>query len=78
MDLNTYFKTVETLTDFSERTGFCISSLSFWKNGKRPIPLKNMPILEVETNGLVTRKEMCHDKWHIHWPELAEKEKQVA
>ena len=74
MNLNTYFDTQETLTSFSKRTGVPISSLSNWRYGKRPIPLAWMSIIEKETSGMVTRKELCPEKWHIHWPELAKQD----
>jgi DNA-binding transcriptional regulator YdaS (Cro superfamily) len=71
MDLNTYLNTIETLIAFSKRTGIPGSSLSNWRHGKRPIPIEWMPILEKETGGLVSRKDLCPDNWQELWPELA-------
>lgn len=74
MNLDKYLSTQETLVEFSKRTGIPTSSLSFWRHGKRPIPLGWMAIIEKETSGLVTRQELCPDKWKIHWPELAQQD----
>ena len=43
--------------------------LSFWRFGKRPIPIDKMVLIEKETNNLVTRKDLCKN-WHEIWPEL--------
>lgn len=71
MNLNDYFNTQESQASFSRRTRIPQSSLSFWKNGERPIPIPQMPVIEKETNGLVTRKDMYAD-WETLWPELAD------
>lgn len=69
MNLDHYFEKHEKPVDFSRRTGVPNSSLSFWRYGKRPIPIKMMILIEKETNGLVSRKDLCED-WHKYWPEL--------
>lgn len=70
MDLNTYLNTHETATQFSERLGVPLPSVSNWRHGKRPIPIEWMVIIEKESNGMVTRKDLC-DRWEEIWPELA-------
>jgi len=40
-------------------------------NGDKPIPVDRMAQIEVFTSGELTRQEMCPDRWHIIWPELA-------
>ena len=74
MNLNEYFNSEETIASFSRRTKIPASSLSFWKSGNRPIPIKWMPFLEFETNGKVTRKDLCPENWHKLWPELSDNE----
>jgi DNA-binding transcriptional regulator YdaS (Cro superfamily) len=46
--------------------------LSRWADGSRPIPIQYGPVIERETGGAVTRKEMFPDDWERIWPELAE------
>lgn len=69
MNLNDYFEKHEKPVDFSRRTGVPNSSLSFWRYGKRSVPIEKMILIEKETNGLVSRKDLCED-WHKYWPEL--------
>ena len=33
------------------------------------MPIEKMILIEKETNGLVSRKDLCED-WHKYWPEL--------
>ncbi|MBY0498298.1 MAG: helix-turn-helix domain-containing protein [Nitrosomonas sp.] len=75
MNLDTYLNTRESSVDFSKRTGIPISSLSNWRHGKRPIPIEWMVFIESRTNGLVSRKDLCPEKWHEIWPELGNTEK---
>lgn len=72
MTLNDYLKKHETAAAFSAKIGVPSVSISNWRNGKRPIPIRWMPIIEKETNGLVTRKDLC-PHWAKLWPELAKK-----
>ena len=74
MNLNDYFNTQETLVKFSKRTGISISSLSFWRHGKRPIPFERCPQIETATGGMVSRRDLCPDNWKELWPELAQQE----
>ena len=46
--------------------------VSRWADGSRPIPDKYGAPIEIASGGLVTRKEMFPDTWHIVWPELIE------
>ncbi|QOJ19979.1 MAG: helix-turn-helix domain-containing protein [Gammaproteobacteria bacterium] len=73
MNLDQYLTAHEKPISFSKRIGVPTPSLSNWRRGKRPIPIKWMIIIEKETGGLVSRKELC-DRWHEIWPELATQE----
>jgi len=42
--------------------------------GNTPVPVKHCVLIEQATNGVVTRKDLRPDDWHLIWPELAEKE----
>lgn len=41
-----------------------------WSRGVRPVPIARCAAIERATGGLVTRRELRPDDWHIHWPEL--------
>jgi DNA-binding transcriptional regulator YdaS (Cro superfamily) len=75
MKLKQYLLTVETVSGLSKRMNVPSVSLSNWANGKRPIPIKWMPVIEKETNGEVSRKDLRPDDWHLIWPELAQSDK---
>lgn len=45
------------------------STLSFWANGQRPVPIVRCVAIERETLGQVTRKDLRTD-WKLIWPEL--------
>lgn len=70
MKLKEYLTKIETASSLSQRLKVPNVSVSNWANGKRPIPIRWMPVIEKETNGLVTRKDMRPDDWHKLWPEL--------
>lgn len=78
MNLKEYLSKIETASSLSERLKVPNVSLSNWANGKRPIPLRWMPIIEKETGGQVSRKDLCPDDWQKIWPELAEQSKEKA
>ena len=47
-----------------------------WQHGyadRRPGPVYCVAIERV-TNGLVTRRDLRPDDWHLHWPELVTQE----
>lgn len=75
MNLDTYLSTQETATNFASRVGAPMSSISNWRRKKRPIPLNWVLIIEKETSGLVTRKDLRPKDWAEIWPELAQQDK---
>lgn len=72
MKLKEYLNNIESASSLSRRINVPNVSISNWANGKRPIPIKWMTIIESETKGQVSRKDMRPDDWHEIWPELAD------
>lgn len=72
MKLKEYLTNIESASSLSARLKVPNVSVSNWANGKRPIPIRWMPIIEKETNGQVSRKDLCPDNWKTLWPELAQ------
>ncbi len=50
--------------------GVTVQAVGNWKD--RGIPLERCVAVEDATKGLVTRKDLRPDDWHLYWPELAE------
>lgn len=48
-------------------------TVSEWKNGDRPVPIEKCVKIEQATDGLVTRRDLRPDDWHLIWPELVDK-----
>lgn len=42
-----------------------------WASGARPVAIERCVAIERVTGGLVTRKQLRPDDWHLIWPELA-------
>lgn len=57
----------------SSSTGLAPSYIWQIANGLRPVPICHCANIELGTSGLVTRKELRPDDWHLIWPELKEK-----
>lgn len=74
MDLKTYLK---TLADEPAREAFalrCDTTIGHMRNcvyvgGKRLHPA-NCVLVEINTAGAVTRRDLRPDDWHRIWPEL--------
>jgi DNA-binding transcriptional regulator YdaS (Cro superfamily) len=45
--------------------------LSRWADESRPVPIPYAPLIEKETGGLVSRKDLFPGEWMTIWPELA-------
>jgi len=54
------------------------SEVSQWISGNRPIPITYAAAIERATNGLVTRRDLRPQDWHLIWPELAHAAKEPA
>ncbi len=74
MDLDTYLTQVETASSLSKRSGILQVLLSQWRKGVRPVPFDKCVVIEKNTNGLVTRKDLRPEDWFVMWPELSEPE----
>jgi len=73
MTLNEYLsQKIESSASLARKLGVPGVSITNWRYGKRPIPLRWMSKIEFATNGKVKRKDLCKD-WKEHWPELAKK-----
>ena len=42
-----------------------------WRSGVRPVPVQHCLAIERATNGVVTRRDLRPDDWHLIWPELS-------
>lgn len=82
MDLHKYLNspgalTVAELRSRMARLGYPIkddAQIRQWQHaysGRRPSP-ENCTGIEAATEGLVTRRDLRPDDWHLIWPELKE------
>lgn len=53
-----------------------IPDVSRWASGRRKVPIERCILIEQYTKGVVTRKDLRPDDWHLIWPELLDKVKQ--
>ncbi len=72
MDLKTYLAEGERgrATRLAKKLGFSTSYLSQMASGDSPISPKRCVLIEQETGGVVTRKDMRPLDWWELWPEL--------
>ncbi len=54
------------------------SFVSAMGSGEKPIPFVHGAPIETFTGGEVTREEMFPDDWRTHWPELVERQADLA
>lgn len=52
--------------------GVTPQAVSQWVRGIRPIPVERCAAIERATNGVVTRRDLRPNDWHLIWPELKE------
>jgi DNA-binding transcriptional regulator YdaS (Cro superfamily) len=73
MNLRTFLKTSGrgSVTKISNAIEVPTSLMSDWANRRRPIPIGRCIAIERATNGLVSRRDLRPDDWHLIWPELA-------
>lgn len=73
MNLSEYFNNQRgRQSALAKAIGAHAPDLSRWADGTRPIPFPFAPKIEVETNGMVTRKDLFPNNWQELWPELAD------
>ena len=46
------------------------SNISLWKSRKKPVPPYKCSLIQMATNGAVTRQELRPSDYKKHWPEL--------
>ena len=44
-----------------------------WVKGYSPLPIKRCVAIEQATEGIITRRDLRPDDWHLIWPELNQK-----
>jgi DNA-binding transcriptional regulator YdaS (Cro superfamily) len=72
MHLDTYLSTVETAVRLASKLGVTPGFVSQWRTGVRPVPIAHCVAIEKATQGMVTRKDLRPDDWHLIWPELSD------
>jgi DNA-binding transcriptional regulator YdaS (Cro superfamily) len=74
MDLKTYLSTLERggPSRLAEVLDVSISFLSQMAAGTSAISPARCVAIEKATQGMVTRKDLRPDDWHLIWPELSE------
>jgi DNA-binding transcriptional regulator YdaS (Cro superfamily) len=50
--------------------GVSPAQINHWTSGFRPVPLQHCAAIELATNGVISRKDLCPDHWARNWPEL--------
>ena len=68
MNLDAYLLNVTTPRELAEKLGCSLTSLSFWRHKRRPVPILMCVKIERITRGEVTRKDLRPD-WSLIWPE---------
>jgi DNA-binding transcriptional regulator YdaS (Cro superfamily) len=72
MDIKTYLKSLPSEDDRADFASRCATTLGHLKNvmyGFRPCATDLAVLIERESAGQVTRRELRPD-WAAHWPEL--------
>ena len=74
MDLDSYLKKEGTAVDLANKISVTPGFICQLRRSLRPAPVGRCYAIEQATNGMVTRKDLRPDDWHLIWPELADKE----
>jgi len=75
MNLNSYLKEKETGVDLAAKLKVTPGFIHQIKKGLRPVPIDKCVPIEQSTNGMVTRKDLRPNDWHLIWPELTQQQK---
>lgn len=74
MNITEYLSQTDTRpSDFAKAIKVSDALLYQWTRNIRPVAAKHCSAIEIETNHLVSRKDLRPDDWQAIWPELAEK-----
>ncbi len=75
MNLNEYLSGTSVIAkQFAVKIGVPAPLISQWRNNVRPVPIERCAAIEKATSGLVTRRDLRPDDWHLIWPELQQQE----
>jgi DNA-binding transcriptional regulator YdaS (Cro superfamily) len=74
MELKTYLETIESAAKLAVKLKVAPELISQWKTGRRPIPIERCFAIELETNSLVSRRDLRPNDWKKIWPELEQQE----
>lgn len=55
---------------FAKAINIAPSAVTNWAIKKNPVPIIRCVEIEELTGGMVTRKQLRPDDWHLIWPEL--------
>lgn len=78
MDLRTYFQSgQESLSALARRIEVPPALVSQWHTGVRQVPIERAVQIEMATDGVVTRRDLRPDDWHVIWPELCSRQKRT-
>ena len=73
MTLNEYLNEgFKTASDLARDLKIAPSMIYQYRTGIRSVPVRRCLQLERATEGLVTRKDLRPNDWHLIWPELQE------
>lgn len=70
--INKAIHKVGSASELARRLGVTPQAVCFWRDGLRRIPAEKCAAIEAATDGLVSRKDLRPDDWHLIWPELKE------
>lgn len=72
MNTTAIIKLLGGCTKVANMVGVSVAAVSMWQNDK--IPQDKLMFLAAElerqSHGLITRKQLFPDTWHLIWPEL--------
>jgi DNA-binding transcriptional regulator YdaS (Cro superfamily) len=57
---------------FAKSIGVSQGMVYQWIAGRTPVAVQKAVLIERATGGLVSRKDLHPDDWHLIWPELIE------
>jgi DNA-binding transcriptional regulator YdaS (Cro superfamily) len=57
-------------TAMASAVGVSVQLVAFWRDGKRGVQPLEAALIERETGGEVTRRDLFPNSWHAIWPEL--------
>lgn len=72
MNLKDYLSTpTVNRSEFARAVGVSPAVAYQWETNRRPVPVERCFAVERATKGVVTRRDLRPDDWHLIWPELA-------